>query len=279
MGSDPLFTYYVNLVAVIATSVTVLAVGQQPGLPSSAMPAVLREVGFDQNLNQQIPLDLQFTDEDGQAVRLGSYFGTKPVVLALVYYGCPMLCTQTLNSLASTVGALTQEAGKDFEVVTVSFDARETPQLAREKKAGYITRTGKPATANGWHFLTGRQDAIDALTRAVGFRYVWDDTVQQFAHPTGITVLTPGGRVARYLFGIEYGPRDLRLAILDASANKIGSPIQRILLYCYHYDLATGRYSLAVMRLVRIAGLATVLAIATLILFFTRSDRRRASHG
>ncbi len=280
LGSDPVFTFYVNLVAVFAISVNVLAQSSvarpdQPGLPAAVVPSVLREVGFDQHPNQQIPPDLQFMDEDGHPVRLGDYFGQRPVVLSLVYYGCPMLCTQTLNSLASTVGVLSEEPGRDFEIVTVSFDPKEKPDLARMKKAGYIERAGKPQIARGWHFLTGEQPAIDALTRAAGFRYVWDDSMQQFAHPTGIVVLTPGGRIARYLFGIDYGPRDLRLAVIDASNNKVSTPIQRALLYCYHYDLTTGRYSLAVMRLVQIAGAGTVLLMGTLILVYVRREHRR----
>jgi protein SCO1/2 len=280
IGSDPLFTVFVNLLAVFASSVTFLAQtsvtgGAQPGVPAAAVPEVLREVGFDQNLGRPIPLDLHFTNEDGATVSLGSYFGSRPVVLALVYYGCPMLCTQTLNSLASTVGVLSQEPGKEFEIVTVSFDPREKPELARAKKASYIQRAGKPGIAAGWHFLTGEQSQIDALTRSAGFRYVWDESAQQFAHPTGLVVLTPGGRVARYLFGIEYGPRDLRLAILDANANKVSSPIQKVLLYCYHYDLANGRYSLAIMRVVQVAGLVTLCAIGTLILVLTGAERRR----
>ena len=248
---------------------------QAPGVPADAVPPQLREVGFDQNLNQQIPLDITFTDEDGRVVRLGEYFGKRPVVLSLVYYGCPMLCTQTLNSLASTVGVLSQEAGRDFEIVTVSFDPSEKPELAKQKKAAEIERLGKPSAAAGWHFLTGQQPSIDALTKAAGFRYVYDESIQQFAHPTGIIVLTPSGRIARYLFGIDYGPRDLRLGIMDASAGKIGTPIQKVLLYCYHYDMANGRYSLAIMRILQIAGVATVLLLGTAILMFIRTDRRR----
>jgi protein SCO1/2 len=280
-GAGPSFLLLVGVTAAMAAAGPILRAqssstsGAAPGVPASAMPAALREVGFDQNLGGQVPLDLEFRDEDGRPVTLARYAGSRPVVLALVYYGCPMLCTQTLNSLASTIGVLSQEPGKDFEVVTVSFDPRETPELARAKKAAYITRAGKPRIASGWHFLTGDQRAISALTRSVGFRYVWDDSAQQFAHPTGLVVLTRDGRVARYLFGIEYGPRDLRLAIVDAAAGRVSSPIQRVLLYCYHYDLATGRYSLIVMRVVQLAGLATILCLATVILVFTATDRRR----
>ncbi len=246
---------------------------QEAGPPASELPPILREVGFDQNLNKQIPLDVTFKDENGQSVQVGQYFGAKPVVLNFVYYDCPMICLQTLSSLASTLKVLSQEPGRDFEIVTVSFDPRETPALAFNKKKEFVERSDKPQIAGGWHFLTGTKDSIDRLTQAAGFRYVWDEPSKQFAHPTGIMVLTPSGRIARYLFGIDYGPRDLRLAILDASAGKVGSPIERVLLYCYHYDLTTGRYSLAIMRVVQIAGAATVFSIGMLIFVMTKRDR------
>jgi protein SCO1/2 len=263
------------LASATATMAQGIAAGERPGVSSSALPPILREVGFDQKLNEPVPLGLTFTDEAGRTVSLGQYFGSRPVVLSLVYYGCPMLCTQTLNSLASTVGVLSQEPGKDYEMVTVSFDPREKPELALAKKAGYIERTGRPSIAEGWHFLTGAQPSIEALTRSVGFRYVWDESVQQYAHPTGVVVLTPSGRVSRYLFGIDYGPRDLRLAILDASENRISTPIERVLLYCYHYDLATGRYSLIIMRVVQLAAATTIVCLGALIFALTRRDRVR----
>jgi protein SCO1 len=272
---EPILTFFGHLlIALVSASYATAQPRQAPGLPASSVPPVLREVGFDQNLNQQIPLDITFTDESGDALPLASYFGSRPVVLALVYYGCPMLCTQALNSLASTLGVLSIAPGRDFEVVTVSFDPRETAELARAKKTTYIERTGHREFESGWHFLTGDQSAIARLTSAAGFRYVWDDTVQQYAHPTGIIVLTADGRIARYLFGIDYGPRDLRLAILDAKAHKVSSPVEQALLYCYHYDLATGRYSLAIMRIVQVAGLVTVLSLATLIVVLRRREHR-----
>jgi protein SCO1 len=265
-------------ISVILASVSVGASAQQaprPGPSASELPPILREVGFDQNIDKQIPLDVTFKDENGQGVQVGKYFGARPVVLNFVYYDCPMICLQTLSSLASTLKVLSQEPGKDFEIVTVSFDPRETPALALNKKREFVERSGKPHTAGGWHFLTGAEPDIDRLTQAAGFRYVWDESAKQFAHPTGIIVLTPGGRIARYLFGIDYGPRDLRLAILDASANKVGSPIERALLYCYHYDLATGRYSLAIMRVVRVAGVVTVFSIGTLIFVLSKRPSTR----
>lgn len=238
----------------IALLIATTAVAQprptSTGVPAAERPAALKDVGFDQNLNQMLPLDVEFADEHGRTVRIGDYFGQRPVVLAFVYYGCPMLCLQSLSSLAATLGVLSEDAGEDFEVVSVSIDPRETPVLAREKKAHYVERSGKPSIAQGWHYLTGTEPSIQRLTKAAGFRYAWDESLQQYAHPAGIVIATPQGKVARYLFGIDYGPRDLRLALLDASEEKISSPLKKALLYCYHYDLATGRYSLAIMRVV-----------------------------
>jgi protein SCO1/2 len=248
----------------------------EPGLPAAALPSALVEVGFDQNLNQQLPLDTEFSDETGRTVELREFFGNRPVVLALVYYGCPMLCLQSLSSLASTLGVLSDRLGKDFEVVSLSIDPRETPAMAREKKAHYVERSGKPSIADSWHYLTGTERNIRRLTSAAGFRYVWDEKVQQYAHPAGIVVATEQGIVSRYLFGIDYGPRDLRLAVLDASQDKIGSPLAKALLYCYHYDVATGRYSLAILRIVQLAGAATALSLGTLIFVWTRRERRQA---
>lgn len=245
------------------------------GAPAAEVPAQLREVGFDQNLNQRLPLDVEFTDEHGRTVTFGDYFGGRPVVLAFVYYGCPMLCLQSLSSLGATLGVLSENPGDDFEVVTVSIDPRETPALALAKKAHYVERSGKPSIAKGWHYLTGTEANIQRLTRAAGFRYVWDESLQQFAHPAGIVIATPQGKVARYLFGIDYGPRDLRLALIDASEEKVSSPLKKALLYCYHYDPATGRYSLAIMRIVQMAGAATFLSLGTLILVWTRRERRQ----
>ena len=260
------------LFLLLASTIGVRA--QQPaprtGPPASELPPILREVGFDQNLNKQLPLDTSFSDESGAPVQIGQYFGSRPVVLNFVYYDCPMICLQTLSSLASTLKVLSQEPGRDFEIVTVSFDPRETPALALTKKQEMVARSGKPQVAAGWHFLTGDKSSIDRLTNAAGFRYVWDEDAKQFAHPTGIIILTPSGTITRYLFGIDYGPRDLRLAILDTSAGKVGSPIERALLYCYHYDIATGRYSLAIMRTVQVAGLATVVSIGMLIFVMSK---------
>jgi len=246
----------------------------EPGLTASAVPAPLREIGFDQNLDHHVPLDVTFTDEAGRVVKLGDYFGKRPVVMVFAYYECPMLCTMVLNGLASALDVLSLEPGKDFEIVTVSFDPRDTPQTAAAKKTAYISRYKHPGGAAAWHFLTGQQPSIDRLTKAAGFRYVWDKDTNQFAHPTGVIVLTPDGRLARYLFGIEYGPRDLRYAIIDASNGTIGSAVDSLVLYCYHYDPETGRYGLAIMRALRVAGAATVLALVSFIVVMVRRDRR-----
>ncbi len=248
---------------------------QAQGVPSSALPKALREIGFDQNLDHQLPLDAQFRDESGRPVRLADYFGKRPVVLAFVYYDCPMLCTQVLNSMASTMSILAQDPGKDFEIVTISIDPREKPPLAMMKKAAYLERYKREGAAEAWHFLTGDEAEIKRVTGAAGFRYVWDDDLKQFAHPTGIIVVTPQGRLARYLFGVEYGPRDLRLAILEASEGRIGNPVDNLLLYCYHYDPETGKYGFAIMSAVRIAGVFTVTGIGAFIFVLARKDKRR----
>jgi protein SCO1 len=246
----------------------------EPGMSSSTVPPTLRDVGFDQNLNQQVPLDAQFTDEQNRVVSLGDYFGQKPVILVMAYYNCPMLCIQVLNGLAASLNVLSMNAGRDYEVVVISIDPREGPPLAATKKATFLERYRHPEDARGIHFLTGSQAPISRVAKAVGFRYVWDDSLKQFAHPTGIVVVTPSGRISRYLFGVEYGPRDLRLALVESSAGTIGTPTDALLLYCYHYDPQTGRYGLVVMALVRIAGAATALAMGAFLVVMVRRERR-----
>jgi protein SCO1 len=247
---------------------------RDPGQPSSAVPAALREIGFDQNLDQRIPLETTFRDESNRIVRIGDYFGKRPVVLVFAYYDCPMLCTQVINGLASALNVLSLQPGRDFEIVTVSFDPRDTPEHAAAKKSHYIERYQRPGAADAWHFLTGDESSIKALTRAAGFRYVWDAPTSQFAHPSGVIVLTPDGRLARYLFGIEYGPRDLRYAIVEASEGRIGNVADALLLYCYHYDPMTGRYGFVIMRALRLAGAATVLVLGTFIFVMIRRESR-----
>ena len=247
---------------------------REAGVVSSALPQALREIGFDQYIDQRVPLDTTFRDEAGATVRLGDYFGNKPVVLVFAYYDCPMLCTQVINGLSSALGVMSLNPGRDFEIVTVSFNPRDTPASAAAKKASYLERYRRPGAAAGWHFLSGDQANIDRLTRAAGFRYAWDAATKQYAHPSGVIVLTPDGRLSKYLFGIEYGPRDLRLGIVEASAGRIGTPVDSLLLYCYHYDPMTGRYGLAIMRVIRMAGAATVLAIGAFIVVMVRRERK-----
>ena len=246
---------------------------REPGVVSSQLPQALREIGFDQNIDQQLPLDTTFRNETGATVHLGDYFGKRPVVLVFAYYDCPMLCTMVINGLSSALGVMSLNAGQDFEIVTVSFNPRDTPASATAKKAAYLERYRRPGAAEGWHFLTGDPPQIDRLTKAAGFRYVWDEQTKQYAHPSGVIVATPDGRLAKYLFGIEYGPRDLRLAIVEASEGKVGTAADALLLYCFHYDPMTGRYGLAIMRAVRLAGAATVLAIAGFIVVMVRRER------
>jgi protein SCO1/2 len=245
--------------------------------PRPATPGVLQEIGFDQRLGETVPLDLAFTDETGKSVRLADYFGQKPVVLSLVYYQCPMLCTISLNGLAGALEVLSFVPGQEFEVVTVSFDPTESPTLAAAKKRAYMARYNRPEAHAGWHFLTGPKESVEALTRAVGFRYVWDEATKQFAHPAGVLVLTPEGKISHYLFGVEYAPKDLRLALVDAAKGRIGNLADQLLLYCYQYDPQTGRYSAQVLNLVRLAGALTVLGLGAFILTATR--KRRAGPG
>ena len=234
-------------------------------------------MGFDQRLNEQVPLDLKFTDETGDAVKLGDYFGNKPVILVMAYYRCPMLCTLVLNGLVQGMRDMPFTPGTDFNVVTVSFDPRETPELAAAKKKNYIANYGRPGAAEGWHFLTGKPDAIEKLTRAVGFRYVYDAKQDQYIHTSGIMILTPQGKISRYFYGIEFPGRDLRLGLVEASANKIGSPTDQVLLYCFHYDPATGKYSASILNFVRAGGALTVLALAGMVWFLCRRRPRAAA--
>ena len=239
----------------------------------TGLPPALKNVGIDQKLNQQVPLDLAFRDENGETVKLGQYFGKRPVVLSLVYYDCPMLCTQVLNGMVGAFKTLAFVPGAEYEVVTVSFDPSETPQLAAAKKrlyVDYLPEAKRQGATNAWHFLTGDEASIRSLTEAVGFRYQWDEETKQFAHASGIMVLTPEGKLAQYYYGIEYSPKDLRLGLVEASANKIGTPVDQLLLYCYHYDPATGKYGAAVMNMVRLGGLLTIVGITILLLALRR---------
>lgn len=254
-----------------APSVSAQTMAPQPGPPANQLPRFLRGVWLEQRLGQPVPFELEFRNEEGQPVRLGDYLGRKPVILSLVYYQCPMLCSQVLNGLTSSLAVLPFDVGNQFDVLTVSFDPRDTPALAKTKKESYVRRYRRAGASEGWHFLTGDQASIGALTRAVGFHYTFDSGSGQFAHPSGIMVLTPEGKIARYFYGIEYAPKDLRLGLVEASKNKIGSPADQILLFCYHYDPSTGKYSIVVLRMLKLTAAVTLLVLAGLFLVLQRN--------
>ena len=238
--------------------------------PPNVRPPGLKNVGIQQNLNQQIPPDLIFTDDLGHKVRLGDYFAQKPLILNFVYYGCPMLCGEALSGLESTLRVLKFDLGKEFEVITISFDPKDTPEMAAKKKDQFLRRYNRPGAERGWHFLVGQPAAIDAVTKAAGFQYQYDEKTGQFAHSTAILVLTPKGKIAQYYYGIEYPPKDLRLALVEASENRIGNVMDELLLYCYHYDPEKGKYSATVMRVLRLMGVATMLCLGALLFVLIR---------
>jgi protein SCO1/2 len=242
------------------------------------LPTVLQKVQVDQHLNQQLPLDAQFVDDTGKQVHLGDYFGKHPAILSLVYYNCPMLCSEELDGLASALEMVKLTPGKDFDIVIISIDATETPAMAARKKAFYVKRYGRPETANGWHFLTGKQPAIDAVTSATGFGYVRipgpDGKLDQFAHASSIEVVTTDGKLAQYYLGVEYSPKDILLGLIDASGNKIGSPVANILTYCYHYDPQTNKRSLIVVRVVQLGGMVTMASLGSFMFVMFRRDLR-----
>jgi protein SCO1/2 len=256
---------------------------QTPAPPPGLKPAYLDGIGIEQKLGQQVPLDLVFKDETGKSVRLGDYFdGKKPVVLTLVYYGCPMLCTLVLNDLTRGMNGLSLSAGDDYQVVTVSFDPKETPEMAASKKENYLRSYRRPHGEEGWHFLTGDEASIHELTQSVGFTYRWDPKYSQFVHPSGIMILTPSGTVSRYFFGIDYGLKDLKFSLQEASGNKIGSFSDQILLYCFHYDELSGmyKYSHLVINLVRAGGVLTLAGLGAFwFAMFRRRSNRIESNG
>jgi protein SCO1 len=243
----------------------------------SEVQPILEKVKIETKLNAQVPLDLPFRDEQGEPVALDRYFHDQPVILILAYYRCPMLCNQVLNGLVDSLRGISFDAGKQFQVVVVSFDAREQPALAAAKKATYVDHYARPSTEDGWHFLTGDQPAIDRLTQAVGFPYVYDPVHDQFAHDSGIMVLTPQGRISRYLYGIDFPSRDLRFALIEASANRIGSPVDHVMLLCFHYDPSSGRYTASVMGFVRLLGAITMLVLGIFLWRAWRRERRTAA--
>ena len=265
-----------NRAALVPIVTAVLAIAGLAGsaYADTARPAALQGVGIDQRLDQPLPLDLSFRDETGRVVRLGDFFGAKPVVLTLAYYHCPMLCPLALESLVRSLRPLSLSAGNEFEIVTVSIDARETPAQAAEKKQKMLTQYGRKEAAGGWHFLVGDTDAVRRLAEAVGFHYQYDAASDQFAHATGLVMLTPQGRISRYLYGLDYAPRDVKLALVEASQNKIGTLTDQLLLFCYHYDPATGKYGPAAMTAVRVAGALTVLILGCFIGLQLRQEER-----
>lgn len=248
------------------------AVPSNTGIASTSMPAQLKNVGFDPQLNAQIPLDLPFVDENGSNVQLRDYFKQKPVVLAFVYYGCPMLCNQVEQGVVGSLRMLSFTPGRDYEVVFVSFDPRESADMAAQKKKSALAHFRRPETASGWHFLTGTKDSIDVATKAANFRYSFDAKNNLFAHASGIMLLTPDGRISRYFYGVEYPGRDMRLGLVDASAGKIGTPVDRALLFCYQYDPSSATYSASILKIIRLGGIFTVLCIVGGILIFRRRD-------
>lgn len=238
--------------------------------PANQRPPGLQHVGIEQHLNEQIPPGLTFLDESGKTVRLGDYFGRKPLILSLVYYQCPMLCSEVLNGLESALRVVKFDMGKDFDVLTVSFNPKETPEMAAKKKAELLERYGRPGGAQGWHFLTGSQESITALTQAAGFQYQYDAKTGQYAHATAIMVLTPEGKIAQYYYGVEFAPKDLRLALVQASQHKIGNVVDEVLLYCYHYNPDTGKYGAIVSRILKLAAGATLLVLGTFLIVMFR---------
>ena len=265
-------------VLIALAGVSAFAQGMGPGImspPANVRPPGLKNVGIEQHLNQQLPLGLPFHDESGKSVQLGDYFGRKPVILSLVYYRCPMLCSEVLAGLEGSLRALSFNAGDQFSVLTVSFDPKDTPQDAAAKKAVILKSYKRIGAADGWHFLTGSQESIDALTKAAGFEYQYDAKTGQFAHTTAIMVVTPQGKIAQYYYGVEFPPTDLRLGLIQASENKIGTLADEVVLYCYHYDPQSGKYSAIVSHIVQLSGGVTILALGV---FFTVLIRRGSNH-
>jgi len=243
----------------------------------TGLPDALQKIGIEQKLGEQLPLETIVTNEDGKKVTLGSLFKSgRPVVLAFVYYECPMLCNEVLNGLTGSLKGISLDAGKDFDVIALSFDARENekPGLAMNKKAAYIERYGRPDSEKGWHFLTADQSSIDSITKAAGFSYRWDEKSNQFAHAGGVMVVTPEGKMSRYYFGIDFSPRDLKLGMIESANNRIGSAADQMLLYCYHYDPATGRYGLAILSVIRFGAILTLLGMGAMGFVFWRRNKK-----
>ncbi len=264
------------LVAVVAGSASA-ATANDP--VASHLPKSLEGVTFDQRLGQQLPLGTTFTDESGTTRPLGDFMRGKPVILTLNYFECPMLCTVELNGLVSALKPLGPAVGDEFDIVTVSFNPAEGPALAEQKKAEYVKSYGRPEAAEGWHFLTGSPESIRALTESVGFHYRYDDETKQFAHAAGVVVLTPDGRASRYFFGVEFAPRDLKLALVESSQGRIGTLVDRVLLFCFHYDPAEAKYGIAALNLVRAGGAVTVIGLVAFVVLGSRAGSSRPVHS
>ncbi len=247
--------------------------------PANVRPPGLKNVGIQQNLNQPIPPDLMFQDDTSRSVRLGDFFGKRPIILNLVYYNCPMLCGEVLSGLENSLRMMSFDVGKEFDVITVSFDPTETPEMAARKKAEFLHRYKRSGAEQGWHFLVGPKNSVDALTKAAGFEYQYDEKTKQFAHAAAILILTPQGKIAQYYYGIEYPPKDLRLGLVEAGAGKIGNVVDQLLLYCYHYDPEQGKYSATILRVLRLAGVATMLCIGTFIFVLIRRGPAHDAEG
>jgi protein SCO1 len=268
-----------RVAATLFLTVSAFGQGMTNGIlspPANVRPPGLKNVGIQQNLNQQIPSDLAFTDDLGRHVRLKDYFGKRPLILNLVYYNCPMLCGEVLSGLTNSLRMMKFDVGKEFDVITVSFDPHETPEMAAAKKSEFLKRYKRAGAEQGWHFLVGDQTSVDALTKAAGFQYQYDEKTRQFAHATAIMILTPEGKIAQYYYGVEYPPKDLRLGLVEAGQGKIGNLVDQILLYCYHYDPAQGKYSAVILRVLRLAGVATMLFLGSFIFLMMR---RGTVHG
>ena len=247
--------------------------------PANVRPPYLQNVGIEQHFDAQVPADLAFVDDSGRPVKLGDYFGKKPLILNLVYYNCTMLCGEALAGLSASMKMIKFDVGNEFDVVTVSFNPKETPDIAAAKKAEYLKRYGRPNAATGWHFLTGPPESINALTKAVGFQYQYDATKNQYAHATAIMVLTPEGRISRYFYGVDFPPKDLRMGLVEASQGKIGNAVDQVLLYCYHYDPATGKYGAIVSNMLKLGAGLTILLVGGLLFILIRLDRIAPHQG
>jgi len=265
-----------SLIALALFSVSAWGQGMTQGImspPANVRPQYLTNVGIEQRLDAPVPAGLAFVDDTGRPVKLGDYFGKRPLILNLVYYNCTMLCGEALAGLTGSMKMIKFDVGNQYDVVTVSFNPQETPQVAAAKKADYIKRYGRPGAASGWHFLTGPPESINALTKAVGFQYQYDAAKNQYAHATAIMVLTPEGRISRYFYGVDFPPKDLRMGLVEASQGKIGNAVDELLLYCYHYDPATGKYGAIVSNMLKIGAALTILLLGGMILVFIRIER------